>query len=200
MSPGFSTRVMALTPPIRLRYNNERESLTSTTREQQQRTDTRTRTRHRDASHRGGIWSWPGSNRRPPPCKGGALPVELQPQCTTEGRGAAPMHDGGPRCSPDARRRAAAQPQNARRMAAQPPREMVGLSGFEPLTSRLSAVRSSQLSYRPVVPPRPTSLVDICFSRATAAPRGGRGGSLKTRQAQNGSSAGFGPVDSLERR
>jgi hypothetical protein len=26
---------------------------------------------------------------------------------------------------------------------------MVGLSGFEPLTSRLSAVRSSQLSYRP---------------------------------------------------
>ena len=29
-------------------------------------------------------------------------------------------------------------------------RGMVGLSGFEPLTSRLSAVRSSQLSYRPV--------------------------------------------------
>ena len=29
-------------------------------------------------------------------------------------------------------------------------REVVGLSGFEPLTSRLSAVRSSQLSYRPV--------------------------------------------------
>ena len=29
---------------------------------------------------------------------------------------------------------------------------LVGLSGFEPLTSRLSAVRSSQLSYRPVVP------------------------------------------------
>jgi hypothetical protein len=27
---------------------------------------------------------------------------------------------------------------------------VVGLSGFEPLTSRLSAVRSSQLSYRPV--------------------------------------------------
>ena len=30
-------------------------------------------------------------------------------------------------------------------------RKVVGLSGFEPLTSRLSAVRSSQLSYRPVV-------------------------------------------------
>lgn len=28
---------------------------------------------------------------------------------------------------------------------------MVGLSGFEPLTSRLSGVRSNQLSYRPVV-------------------------------------------------
>jgi hypothetical protein len=32
---------------------------------------------------------------------------------------------------------------------------LVGLSGFEPLTSRLSAVRSSQLSYRPVVPGPP---------------------------------------------
>jgi hypothetical protein len=32
-----------------------------------------------------------------------------------------------------------------------PSRGLVGLSGFEPLTSRLSAVRSSQLSYRPVV-------------------------------------------------
>ncbi len=28
---------------------------------------------------------------------------------------------------------------------------MVGLSGFEPLTSRLSGGRSNQLSYRPVV-------------------------------------------------
>ena len=25
-------------------------------------------------------WSWRGSNSRPPPCHGGALPVELQPQ------------------------------------------------------------------------------------------------------------------------
>ncbi len=25
-------------------------------------------------------WSWPGSNRRPPACKAGALPAELQPQ------------------------------------------------------------------------------------------------------------------------
>ena len=28
---------------------------------------------------------------------------------------------------------------------------LVGLSGFEPLTSRLSGVRSDQLSYRPVI-------------------------------------------------
>ena len=54
-------------------------------------------------------WSWSGSNRRPPPCKGGAPPAELQPR------------ESG----------------------------MVGLGGFEPPTSRLSAVRSNQLSYRP---------------------------------------------------
>jgi hypothetical protein len=56
-------------------------------------------------------WSWSGSNRRPPPCKGGAPPAELQPRDLGQG--------------------------------------LVGLSGFEPLTSRLSAVRSNQLSYRP---------------------------------------------------
>ncbi len=37
------------------------------------------------------------------------------------------------------------------RRACRAPEGVVGLSGFEPLTSRLSAVRSSQLSYRPVV-------------------------------------------------
>jgi hypothetical protein len=36
-----------------------------------------------------------------------------------------------------------------------PGMNLVGLSGFEPLTSRLSAVRSNQLSYRPVVVPGP---------------------------------------------
>ena len=34
---------------------------------------------------------------------------------------------------------------------------MVGLSGFEPLTSPLSGVRSNQLSYRPT-PPHPAAI------------------------------------------
>jgi len=78
-------------------------------------TDRRSRRSRDPIAGFGGWWSWPGSNRRLPPCKGGALPAELQPQEARFGR------------------------------------RLVGLSGFEPLTSRLSAVRSSQLSYRPVV-------------------------------------------------
>src|SRR6476469_804808 len=31
-------------------------------------------------------WSWSGSNRRPPECKSGALPAELQPLCDSYGR------------------------------------------------------------------------------------------------------------------
>jgi hypothetical protein len=36
MSPGGYARVMALTPPIGLRYGNERRSLTSTTKREQE--------------------------------------------------------------------------------------------------------------------------------------------------------------------
>ncbi len=35
---------------------------------------------------------------------------------------------------------------------------IVGLSGFEPLTSRLSGVRSNQLSYKPVIILQPSLL------------------------------------------
>ena len=35
----------------------------------------------------------------------------------------------------------------------------VGLSGFEPLTSRLSGVRSNQLSYKPVIILQPSLLM-----------------------------------------
>ena len=63
------------------------------------------------------------------------------------------------------------------------PGRMVGLSGFEPLTSRLSAVRSSQLSYRPVAPLIITArgsslsrglwgLEELASQRASPRPRG----------------------------
>jgi hypothetical protein len=54
------------------------------------------------------IWRRPGSNRQPPACKTGALPIELRPRYF-------PM----------------------------------GVLGFEPRTSALSELRSSQLSYTP---------------------------------------------------
>ena len=41
-------------------------------------------------------WSWTGSNRRPPACKAGALPAELQPRAC--------LFSSGPRCSHRARR------------------------------------------------------------------------------------------------
>ena len=65
-----------------------------------------------------------------------------------------------------------------------PAREMVGLSGFEPLTSRLSAVRSSQLSYRPVDAARQPSAFWILLvaKEQNGRPEAAAGhGSLKTR-------------------
>ncbi len=111
-------------------------------------------------------WSWPGSNRRPPPCKGGALPVELQPQDLSG-------------------RRESRRPYLV--TIDKRSRGLVGLSGFEPLTSRLSAVRSSQLSYRPGGSARHPRLWDF-FSASKE--RNGRSkaaecGSLKTRYAQS---------------
>src|SRR5580704_14940412 len=37
----------------------------------------------RRAKHYGIWWTWPGSNRRPPACKAGALPAELHAHCRT---------------------------------------------------------------------------------------------------------------------
>ena len=71
----------------------------------------------RNLTRQPGRWRIPGSNRRPPPCKGGALPTELIPHW---------RHTGTCRWG-----------------------VVVGLSGFEPLTSSLSGMRSNQLSYRP---------------------------------------------------
>src|SRR6185503_11343395 len=64
---------------------------------------------------------------------------------------------------------------------------VVGLSGFEPLTSRLSGVRSSQLSYRPVVNHngrRPVfrALLRIADKEPKPPAEAGDRGSLKTRQ------------------
>jgi hypothetical protein len=65
---------------------------------------------------------------------------------------------------------------------------MVGLSGFEPLTSRLSAVRSNQLSYRPGITGRSriSKLVTTePLTRSGSVPQLPGDGTLKTRQARN---------------
>ena len=66
-----------------------------------------------------GLWRRPASNRQPPPCKGGALPIELRPRMSWA-------------CNITANRTT----------------EM-GVPRFELGTSSLSAMRSNQLSYTP---------------------------------------------------
>ncbi len=68
-------------------------------------------------------WSWTGSNRRPPACKAGALPAELQPLNAISPK---PHHQ-----------------------AEHSERNVVGLDRLELSTSPLSGVRSNHLSYRP---------------------------------------------------
>ena len=72
-------------------------------------------------------WRRRDSNPRPPGCKPGALPAELRPRAST----VSPATDQG--------------------------RPVVGLTGLEPETSRLSGGRSNQLSYSPGCPARKRS-------------------------------------------
>ena len=71
---------------------------------------------------------------------------------------------------------------------------LVGLSGFEPLTSRLSAVRSNQLSYRPGNNRSESNLKTLSAITGGRSPGAARApeipgdGTLKTRQARNCSS------------
>ena len=70
-------------------------------------------------------WRWTESNRRPPACKAGALPIELHPQSLS-----------GP-----------IQTSLRSVIGAHYTKPMVGQGGLEPPTPRLSSVCSNQLSY-----------------------------------------------------
>ena len=76
----------------------------------------------------GSWWRRAGSNRQPPACKAGALPVELRPLVSRH----LPGLDPG------------AWPDYHWRL-----NQMVGPTGLEPVASSLSGTRSSQLSYGP---------------------------------------------------
>ena len=76
-------------------------------------------------------WRRAGLNRQPPACKAGALPIELRPLHRLR------TGDCGIRLNSHM------NPQSAIRNS------QVGVHGFEPWTSSLSATRSNQLSYTP---------------------------------------------------
>ena len=80
-------------------------------------------------------WRRPGSNRQPPPCKGGALPIELHPRIDHGIRHLNSQRQ--PRLPPSLTR------------SIRIPKSEVGVRGFEPRTSALSELRSNQLSYTP---------------------------------------------------
>ncbi len=102
-------------------------------------------------------WSRSGSNRRPPPCKGGVLPAELLPQISSRA------------VSPFVSSFARIKEQNLTQFSSRSTTEeqiyrfrlsrvksfltlfLVGLVGVEPTASSLSGTRSSQLSYRPMM-------------------------------------------------
>ena len=79
-------------------------------------------------------WRRPGSNRRPPGCKPGALPTELRPRSK--------WGMWSSECGVNSR---------TRHSAFHIPNSALGLGlvGVEPTTSPLSGVRSNQLSYKP---------------------------------------------------
>ena len=85
-------------------------------------------------------WRRSGSNRRPPACKAGALPLSYAP---AEREYPEPGKDVRPPNSPAG---------NSHRTAG------MGPEGFEPSTPRLSSVCSDQLSYRPAGPRGETSI------------------------------------------
>src|SRR5687767_5210433 len=104
-------------------------------------------------------WKRGDSNPYPPPCKGGALPVELRPRErgptlrlaeVGSGGGLVPESTllvGGLHALRDVGD-GTDDPGNEEHLL-----QHVGLAGIEPATSELSALRSNRLSYSPVAPP-----------------------------------------------
>jgi hypothetical protein len=80
-------------------------------------------------------WSRSESNRRPPACKAGALPTELRPRIRGRKTEDRRQNSTIPLCP---------------LTSVFCPLTLVGLGRFELPTSRLSGVRSNQLSYRPL--------------------------------------------------
>ena len=109
----------------------------------------------RSALGREGWWSQTGSNRRPHACKARALPTELWPprgssfHCGLPSRSAA---RGGPP-SPEGLRRDSLRVGRLAEPKRPWARRLVGPGRFELPTSRLSGVRSNQLSYGPSAAP-----------------------------------------------
>jgi hypothetical protein len=105
-----------------------------------------------------GWWSQTGSNRRPHACKARALPTELWPRLVGELSESCRSN----RCSS---------------------KELVGPGRLELPTSRLSGVRSNQLSYGPMAAQRPLTQVP----RNLASPLGSRSRRESSRTPRMGS-------------
>jgi hypothetical protein len=84
-------------------------------------------------------WSRPGSNRRPPACKAGALPAELRPRFREQRSEDGEQRRAGPGLRPPAG--------DCSLFSVLRPPKLVGQGRFELPTSRLSSARSNQLSY-----------------------------------------------------
>jgi hypothetical protein len=143
MTPGITPRVRQPPPTAsRIPLHNVKDQRTEDRIQRTEPLNANLVPIHVSREPLGPWWSRPGSNRRPPACKAGALPAELRPRSEDRGRRSEDRER-----KPDRRRLAGWPGAFCPLSSVFCPLDLVGQGRLELPTSRLSSARSNQLSY-----------------------------------------------------